>query len=122
MAQPNNNGARPNSQLGFEAELFKAADKLYGNMEPSDYQHVARGLIFLKYISDAFEARHAELLAENPQATEDRDEYLADNIFWVPREGRWSHLKAAARPALNKLMLGELRIADAERFIEERAA
>ncbi|MDO5056478.1 MAG: class I SAM-dependent DNA methyltransferase [Lautropia sp.] len=128
------------SQLGFEAELFKAADKLRGNMEPSDYKHVALGLIFLKYISDAFEARHAALLAEDPAAAEDRDEYLADNIFWVPREARWSHLQASARlptigtliddamraiekdneslkgvlpkdyarPALNKVMLGEL--------------
>lgn len=53
--------------LGFEAELFKAADKLRGNMEPSDYKHVALGLIFLKYISDAFEAKHSELLAEDPR-------------------------------------------------------
>ena len=72
----NGNGAA----LGFEAELFKAADKLRGNMEPSDYKHVALGLIFLKYISDAFEARHAELLREDPKTAEDRDEYLADNI------------------------------------------
>ncbi|MCH8477087.1 MAG: type I restriction-modification system subunit M N-terminal domain-containing protein, partial [Wenzhouxiangella sp.] len=55
----------PTASLGFEAELFKTADKLRGNMEPSDYKHVALGLIFLKYISDAFEARHAELLAED---------------------------------------------------------
>src|SRR5690606_6566210 len=54
----NGNGA----SLGFEAELFKAADKLRGNMEPSDYKHVVLGLIFLKYISDAFEARHQALL------------------------------------------------------------
>jgi type I restriction enzyme M protein len=126
--------------LGFEAELFKAADKLRGNMDPSDYKHVALGLIFLKYISDAFDARHAALLREDPQAAEDRDEYLADNIFWVPKEARWSRLKANAkrpeigslvddamraiekdneslkgvlpkdyaRPALNKVMLGEL--------------
>ncbi|MCX8146391.1 MAG: type I restriction-modification system subunit M N-terminal domain-containing protein, partial [Azovibrio sp.] len=126
--------------LGFEAELFKAADKLRGNMEPSDYKHVALGLIFLKYISDAFEAKHQALLAEDPQAAEDKDEYLADNIFWVPSAARWSHLqanakrpeigtmiddamraiekdneslkgvlpKASARPALNKVMLGEL--------------
>ena len=132
------NGSR--SQLGFEAELFKAADKLRGNMEPSDYKHVVLGLIFLKYISDAFEARHQALLAEDPQAAEDRDEYLADNVFWVPKEARWSHLRANAkrpeigllideamraiekeneslkgvlpkdyaRPALNKVMLGEL--------------
>lgn len=136
MAQTGTNGGN----LGFEAELFKAADKLRGNMEPSDYKHVALGLVFLKYISDAFEARHAELLAEDPKAAEDKDEYLADNIFWVPREARWSHLRASARqtsigtliddamraiekdndslknvlpkdyarPALNKVMLGEL--------------
>ena len=126
--------------LGFEAELFKAADKLRGNMEPSDYKHVALGLIFLKYISDAFEAKHQALLAEDAQAAEDKDEYLADNVFWVPKEARWSHLQANAklptigtliddamraiekdneslkgvlpkdyaRPALNKVMLGEL--------------
>ncbi len=128
------------SHLGFEAELFKAADKLRGNMEPSDYKHVALGLIFLKYISDAFEAKHRALLAEEPRAAEDKDEYLADNVFWVPKEARWSHLQANAkqptigtliddamraiekdneslkgvlpkeyaRPALNKVMLGEL--------------
>jgi type I restriction-modification system DNA methylase subunit len=72
--------------LGFEADLFKAADKLRGNMEPSDYKHVALGLIFLKYISDAFEAKHKALLAEDAQAAEDKDEYLADNVFWVPKE------------------------------------
>ncbi len=120
--------------------MFKAADKLRGNMEPSDYKHVALGLIFLKYISDAFEARHMALLAEDPQAAEDKDEYLADNVFWVPKDARWSHLQANAklptigtliddamraiekdneslkgvlpkdyaRPALNKVMLGEL--------------
>jgi len=105
MAQPSNNSARPNSQLGFEAELFKAADKLRGNMEPSDYQHVALGLIFLKYTSDAFEARHAELLAEDPQAAEERDEYLADNICWVPNDARWSMLSAAARrPEIGQLI------------------
>lgn len=87
--------------LRCEAELFKAAAKLRGNMEPSDYQHVAPGLIFLKDISDAFEARHAQLLAENPQAAEDQDESLADNIFWVPKDARWSHLQAnAERPEI----------------------
>ncbi|TCP09086.1 HsdM-like protein [Caldimonas thermodepolymerans] len=81
---PNGNGGT----LGFEAELFKAADKLRGNMEPSDYKHVVLGLIFLKYISDAFEARHQALLAEDPAAAEDRDEYLAENVFWVPKQAR----------------------------------
>src|SRR5271168_4667047 len=90
--------------LGFEADLFKAADKLRGNMEPSDYKHVALGLIFLKYISDAFEAKRAVLLAEDPGAAEDRDEYAADNVFWVPKEARWTHLQANARqPSIGKL-------------------
>ena len=118
MTRKNNgngrNGANSPSQLGFEAELFKAADKLRGNMEPSDYKHVALGLIFLKYISDAFEARHGELLAEDAQAAEDRDEYLADNVFWVPKDARWSHLKAnAKRPEIGTL------IDDAMRTIEK---
>ena len=93
------------SDLGIEASLFKTADKLRGNMEPSDYKHVALGLIFLKHISDGFEAKRAELLAEYPAGAEDPDEYLADNIFWVPAEARWSHLQASARqPTIGRLM------------------
>ncbi|MBI0444771.1 class I SAM-dependent DNA methyltransferase [Deinococcus sp. DB0503] len=107
----NSNGGN----LGFEAELFKAADKLRGNMEPSDYKHVALGLIFLKYISDAFEARHQALLAEDPQAAEDRDEYLADNVFWVPKEARWSHLRAnARRPEIGLLIDEAMRAIEKE--------
>lgn len=74
--------------IGFEAQRFLAADKLRGDLEPSDYKHVVLGLIFLKYISDAFEALHAALLAEDPEATEDADEYLAENVFWVPKDTR----------------------------------
>ncbi|MCB2055900.1 MAG: SAM-dependent DNA methyltransferase [Geminicoccaceae bacterium] len=74
-------------------------------MEPSDYKHVALGLIFLKHVSDGFEARHAELLAEYPEGAEDRDEYTAENVFWVPRPARWSHLRASARqPGIGKLI------------------
>ena len=91
--------------LGFEAELFKAADKLRGNMEPSDYKHVALGLIFLKHISDSFEAKHADLLADYPDGAEDPDEYSAENVFWVPKEARWSHLQANAKqPSIGKLI------------------
>ena len=107
----NSNGGN----LGFEAELFKAADKLRGNMEPSDYKHVALGLIFLKYISDAFEAKHQALLAEDPRAAEDRDEYLADNVFWVPKEARWSHLQAnARRPEIGLLIDEAMRAIEKE--------
>jgi type I restriction enzyme M protein len=99
-----NNGAN----LGYEAELFKAADKLRGNMEPSDYKHVALGLIFLKHISDRFEARRRELEAEFPDdldILEDQDEYTAENVFWVPQAARWSHLQANAKqPTIGKLI------------------
>jgi type I restriction enzyme M protein len=91
----NGNGAN----LGFEAQMFLAADKLRKNLEPSDYKHVALGLIFLKHISNAFEAKRAALLVEDPAAAEDPDEYLAENVFWVPKEARWSHLQANARQA-----------------------
>ncbi|WP_446831664.1 class I SAM-dependent DNA methyltransferase [Candidatus Foliamicus sp.] len=128
------------ANLGFEKQLWAAADKLRGNMEPSDYKHVALGLIFLKYISDAFEAKRSELLKHDCADAEDREEYLADRVFWVPKAARWSRLQARAkqtsigkdideamlaieanndslkgvlpkdyaRPALNKVMLGEL--------------
>ena len=86
-----------NGDLAFAAELFRAADKLRGNLEPSEYKHVALGLIFLKYISDAFEARYAILEAEDGADPEDADEYLAANVFWVPQDARWRHLQANAR-------------------------
>ncbi|MBB3773240.1 type I restriction enzyme M protein [Angulomicrobium tetraedrale] len=99
------NGNGKGGDLGFEAELFKAADKLRGNMEPSDYKHVALGLIFLKHISDSFEAKRAELLADYPEGAEDRDEYAADNVFWVPPTARWSHLQANAKqPSIGKMI------------------
>jgi type I restriction enzyme M protein len=99
--QNNGNGAN----LGFEAQLFLAADKLRKNLEPSDYKHVCLGLIFLKHISNAFEAKRAALLAEDAAAAEDPDEYLAENVFWVPKEARWSHLQANAKqPTIGKLI------------------
>ncbi|MBF0144487.1 MAG: SAM-dependent DNA methyltransferase, partial [Magnetococcales bacterium] len=97
--------SRNGANLGFEAELFLAADGLRQNLEPSEYKHVVLGLVFLKYISDAFETKHARLLAEDATAAEDPDEYLAENVFWVPREARWPHLRANARqPAIGKLI------------------
>lgn len=130
----------PEGQLALERDLFSAADKLRKNLEPSDYKHVVLGLIFLRHISLAFEARHEILLRDDPAAAEDRDEYTGENIFWVPKQARWSQLQANApqasigklideamaaievenptlkgvlpkdynRPALDKVMLGEL--------------
>jgi type I restriction enzyme M protein len=97
--------------LGFEAELFKAADKLRGNMEPSDYKHVALGLIFLKHISDSFEAKRADLLANYPDGAEDPDEYSAENVFWVPKEARWSHLQGNAKQSSIGKLIDEAMIA-----------
>ena len=83
---------------GYEAKLWAMADALRGSMDAAEYKHVVLGLIFLKYISDAFEERQAKVLAVwGEEAAEDRDEYIAENIFWVPREARWSYLKARAR-------------------------
>ena len=80
--------------LGFEATLWQAADALRNNRDAAEYKHVVLGLIFLKYISDAFEAKHAELDAQRGEGAdpEDPDEYRAENIFWVPLEARWSYL------------------------------
>src|SRR5664280_2200093 len=93
--------------LGFEAQLWAAADALRNNMDAAEYKHVVLGLIFLKYISDAFEAKHAELEAQKAQGAdpEDPDEYRAASIFWVPKEARWSHLKASApQPTIGTLV------------------
>ncbi|HZT22588.1 MAG TPA: type I restriction-modification system subunit M N-terminal domain-containing protein, partial [Verrucomicrobiae bacterium] len=93
--------------LGYEAELWKTADALRGSMDAAEYKHVVLGLIFLKYISDAFEEHHARLVAEQSQGAdpEDPDEYRALNIFWVPPEARWTHLKAQARqPTIGQLV------------------
>jgi len=84
--------------LGFESKLWATADALRSNMDAAEYKHVILGLIFLKYISDAFEAKHAELEAQRVDGAdpEDADEYRAASIFWVPKEARWEHLKANA--------------------------
>jgi len=95
------------ANVGYEAQLWQMADTLRGTMDAAEYKHVVLGLIFLKYISDAFEERHAKLLAERAAGAdpEDPDEYRAKSIFWVPAEARWAHLKAQARqPAIGKLV------------------
>ncbi len=106
------NGAQP---LGFEDTLWKAADKLRGSMDASEYKHVVLGLIFLKYIDDAFGERRSRLasdlaaegfgVAEAEELLESRDEYTAEGVFWVPPEARWGHLQAHAKqPEIGKLI------------------
>ena len=84
---------------GYEAELWGMADALRGSMDAAEYKHVVLGLIFLKYISDAFEEVHEQLKAEVEEGAdpEDPDEYRAENVFWVPRDARWSYLRVNAR-------------------------
>ncbi|MEJ5309971.1 MAG: class I SAM-dependent DNA methyltransferase [Anaerolineae bacterium] len=103
MSEPNLSAAT----IGFENELWRAADALRSNMDAAEYKHVVLGLIFLKYISDAFEEVHARLITEIPLGAdpEDPDEYRALNVFWVPQEARWSHLQDNARqPTIGKLV------------------
>ena len=76
------------ANLGFEKELWEAANRLRGHMDASEYKHVVLGLIFLKYISDAFEELHQKLEGDKLADPEDPDEYLAERVFWVPREAR----------------------------------
>ena len=113
MARPKKSSSAKHSSssdtanLGFEAKLWSAADALRNNMDAAEYKHVVLGLIFLKYISDAFEAKHAELDADRKSGAdpEDPDEYRAVSIFWVPKEARWSHLKAnAPQPTIGTLV------------------
>lgn len=95
------------ANLGFEATLWLAADKLRNNMDAAEYKHVVLGLIFLKYISDSFQEYHTKLLAEQGEGAnpEDPDEYRAMNIFWVPTEARWSYLQNNAKqPTIGKLI------------------
>jgi len=95
------NGNEGSANLGFEAKLWLAADKLRNNMDAAEYKHVVLGLIFLKYISDTFEDHRAKLIAGEGEYAganpEDADEYKAENVFWVPQEARWSHLQANAK-------------------------
>ena len=105
QARAGNGKANGSANLGFEATLWLAADKLRNNLDAAEYKHVVLGLIFLKYISDAFEELHGRLLGEVGEGAdpEDPDEYRAENVFWVPKEARWSYLLASAKqPTIGK--------------------
>lgn len=91
----------------LEKQLWKAADKLRKNIDAAEYKHIVLGLIFLKYISDAFEELYAQLKVEEAQGAdpEDRDEYKAENVFFVPRDARWTHLQSMAKqPEIGKFV------------------
>jgi len=97
------------ASLGFEAKLWLAADKLRNNMDAAEYKHVVLGLIFLKYISDAFEEMRQKLIEGKGDYKgsdpEDADEYRAENVFWVPPAARWSYLQGSAKqPTIGKIV------------------
>ncbi len=111
MARQNRSG----DPLGFEDTLWKAADKLRGSMDASEYKHVVLGLVFLKYIDDAFTERREKLAADLAEEgitrehaddlLESRDEYTAEGVFWVPPEARWEFIQSKAKqPEIGKLI------------------
>ncbi|MHB8411055.1 MAG: type I restriction-modification system subunit M N-terminal domain-containing protein, partial [Candidatus Acidiferrales bacterium] len=95
--QTKKENSKNGANLGFEPQLWQAADKLRGNMDAADYKNVVLGLIFLKYISDAFQEHYEKLKSEPHANPEDRDEYAGENIFWVPKAARWPRLQANAK-------------------------
>ncbi|MDD3833623.1 MAG: type I restriction-modification system subunit M N-terminal domain-containing protein, partial [Oscillospiraceae bacterium] len=84
------------ANIGFEKQIWDAACVLWGHIPAADYRKVIVGLIFLKYVSGAFELKYDELIAEGEGFEEDRDEYLAAHIFYVPEQARWKTIAAAA--------------------------
>ena len=111
MPRSSRSSSKNNStaNLGFEAKLWLAADKLRSNMDAAQYKHTVLGLIFLKYISDSFEEHHAKLVAGEGEYAganpEDPDEYKAEYVFWVPPAARWTYLQNSAKqPTIGKIV------------------
>ena len=103
------------AELGFEKQIWKAADLLRGNMDASEYKSVVLGLIFLKYISDSFEAKHQALINEGEGFEEDKDEYSYEHIFFVPKEARWSVIAEAAHtPEIGTVIDNAMRLIEKE--------
>ncbi len=107
LGDTKNNGNGAN--IGFEEKLWLMADALRGQVDAAEYKHIVLGLIFLKYISDAFEELHIRLAADPLADPEDPDEYMGEGVFWVPEQARWPKIKAAAktseiRVAIDKAM------------------
>ena len=103
------------TSIGFEEKIWRAADKLRGNLDAAEYKSVVLGLIFLKYISDRFEAKFEELSNDEYADPEDKDEYEAEGIFFVPKEARWSVvMDAAHKPEIGVVIDKALRAIEAD--------
>ncbi len=104
-----------NANIGFEKQIWDAACVLWGHIPAAEYRKVIIGLIFLRYISNAFEKRYKELVAEGDGFEDDIDAYTEENIFFVPEEARWSKIASAAHtPEIGTI------IDEAMRAIEKR--
>ena len=91
--------------INLASTLFQAADKLRKNIDAAEYKHIALGLLFLKYISDSFEARYEQLKNEEYADPEDPDEYLSENVFWIPANARWANLRSQAKqPTIGEIL------------------
>ena len=120
------NGIVPDDEgsdaLGFENDLWASANAMRGNMDASEYKHVVLPLVFLKYISDSFEDLHASLVSRGRNA-ENRDEYIAKGIFWVPQKARWSALVQQANdPSIGILIDEAMEAIEAMAAIEATEA
>ena len=103
------------AEIGFEKQLWDAADVLRGNMDAADYKNVVLGLIFLKYLSDRFDERYQELVAEGYGDEEDRDCYVEQNVFFVPEEARWANIaKDAHTPEIGQSIDNAMRAIERE--------
>ena len=115
MARAKKTEKQNTAEIGFEQQIWAAADKLRGNLDAAEYKSVVLGLIFLKYISDRFEALYARLVEEGDGFEEDKDEYLAENIFWVPEMARWGVIANAAHsPEIGMTIDNAMRLIEAE--------
>ena len=98
---------KSSEHIDFEKELFQSADSLRKNMDAAEYKHVVLGLIFLKYVSDAFEKRHEQLEREKSQGADpnEKDEYKGQKIFWIPEKALWKKIQSEAKkPSIGKII------------------
>ena len=102
-------------EMSIERTLFAAADKMWGTMDPGEYKHVVLGMIFLRYVSESFQRLHDRLTETSGSDAEDRDEYLAENIFWVPEKARWFYLAQNAKsPEIGVMLDDAMRTIEAD--------
>ena len=101
--------------MTIEKTLFAAADKMRGAMDAGEYKHIALGLLFLRYVSISFQRLHDQLAADEYADPEDRDEYLAENVFWVPEKARWSFIsKNSKNPEIGIMLDDAMREIETE--------